>query len=440
MHNSANNGYRTMNPTKYILDERKAYSHYTIQSRAIPSLDDGLKPVARRVIWMARDGKHYKSATLAGSAMPIHPHASPEGAVNTLAAEYSNNNPLLKGDGAFGTLLDPKSYGASRYTSVEVSDFCKRAFLVDVELIPMKPNYDGTLEEPVHFLPIVPMVLINPSEGIAVGFATNILPRSLEDVVMAQIQYLTTGKVKAGLLPKFVPTGSAARCVAGSTYVFDGVYTTKGRTIHITKLPYGTNHGNLTDCIGKACDAGLIASYIDNSSDTIDVSIIVDKDAGIDNVISMLPVSARHTENLNVIDFDHTTIVNLTPQQVVSKFTEWRLGWYVNRYERLRDLLLVDIQKYRDIQTAIHKKVNATVTKVTSKAALVELLSKLGIVYVDYIASLPVYRFSIEEYEKNERLIAQAEATLKEYERILSSTDERKAIYISELKQLLKLK
>ena len=106
-----------MADSTYVNDQRREYSLYVLQMRAIPHVADGLKAAARRVLWTARNGKHFKSATLAGATMPIHPHAAPEGAINTLAAPYGNNIPLLKGEGAFGTLLRPTAYGASRYTA-----------------------------------------------------------------------------------------------------------------------------------------------------------------------------------------------------------------------------------------------------------------------------------------------------------------------------------
>jgi len=159
---------------------------YVMQFRSIPCVTDGLKAGGRRVLWTARDGHKYKSATLAGATMPIHPHASPESAIDTLAAPYGNNIPMFSGDGAFGTLINPTAYGASRYTSVKVSKFTQDVVFRDIEVVPMKENYDGTLEEPVHFLPLVPVALINPSDGIAIGFATNILPRALNDIILGQ--------------------------------------------------------------------------------------------------------------------------------------------------------------------------------------------------------------------------------------------------------------
>jgi DNA gyrase/topoisomerase IV subunit A len=107
--------------SQYINDQRREYSLYVMQSRAICAGTDGLKAGGRRALWTARSGAKMKTATLAGATMPIHPHAECTGAINTLAAPYGNNIPLFKGDGAFGTMLHPTSYGAARYTSISVS-------------------------------------------------------------------------------------------------------------------------------------------------------------------------------------------------------------------------------------------------------------------------------------------------------------------------------
>lgn len=433
----------TMNATEYLLQERRAYSLYTIHSRAIPSIDDGLKPAARRVLWMARDGKHYKSATLAGSAMPIHPHASPESSVNTLAAPFGNNIPLLNGDGAFGTLLDPKSYGASRYTSVQVSQFCKDVVFADIDLVPMKPNYDGTIEEPIHFIPLIPIVLLNPSEGVAVGFATNILPRSLDDIIMAQLMHLQKGKIKSQLLPKFAPIDAVAVPTTSKyskhpTFLFTGKHTVKGRTIHITSLPYGVTHATLVEAMSILCDEGCIQAITDNSRNVIDVTIVAVATSDVTRILAKLPLTSTESENLNVIDFDHESILTLTPAQLIATFTNWRLTWYVKRYEKLRDALLVEIQKMRDFRTAVQKKINAVASKNKSRAELIDLLVSLGIVHTDYIASLPVYRFSEEEVQKVESKLQEAERTLQYYDKLINSEDERRTIYITELKTILK--
>ena len=254
----------------YILAQRRSYSMYTLQSRAIPAITDGLKAGGRRSLWTARDGKKYKTATLAGGVMPLHPHGECSGAINTLAAPYGNNIPLFKGDGAFGTLINPTAYGASRYTGVSTSLFSNEVLFKDIEVVPMTENYDSTLEEPVHFLPLIPVALLNPSEGIAVGFATNILPRTLDDIIAVQLAHLKGKKCSVALTPKFTPLNAISHhheeTVGGIAYYFSGELTRKDTTtLVITRLPYGQTHDKVTKKIDDLMEQGVVMDSTDDS-------------------------------------------------------------------------------------------------------------------------------------------------------------------------------
>jgi len=432
----------------YINEQRKEYSLYVLQSRAIPHAADGLKAAARRVLWIGRDGAKHKSATLAGATMPLHPHAAPEGAINTMAAPYGNNIPLLKADGAFGTILAPASYGASRYTSVSISKFTKDVVFKDIEIIPMQENYDGSLMEPKHFLPLVPIVLLNPQEGIAVGFASNILPRDLESIVKSQIEYLEKGEVKTEPLPAFTPTEQYASDWNQDARTLKIFYTFKGTidrtsttTVCITGLPYGTLHEKYLDRLYKLADDGDIQDITDNSRDTVNIELKFKK--GIlskmdDNqVLSYLGLINNISENMNVINFDGTSVWSTTYTDVIEKFTEWRLGWYVQRYERLRDNLEIDIQRYKDVLRAINRNVGGIAKKIGSRSELKEFLEEIGIVYIDYIADLPIYRFTEEERLKVEAKLEAANELMKEYKLLLRSKDKRTDVYLEELKEIL---
>lgn len=430
-----------MASSKYINDQRREYSLFVLHHRAIPLICDGLKSAARRVLWTARDGKKYKSATLAGATMPIHPHASPESSVNTLAAHYGNNVPLLIGYGAFGTMLDPTAYGASRYTSVKISKFCKDVLFRDIEIIPMIENYDSTLMEPEYFLPLVPLVLLNPSEGIAVGFASSILPRDLSNIINAQIRILEGKKLKDEPAPTFLPTKSVAVKNEGKWEFrgeFDRINST---TIRVTKLPYGLLHSKFDDYLTKLKDREEILDSNDGSRDYIDIEIkfkrgSLDKDDEV--VLKQLNLINSVNENLNVINFDGNNVLSTNFNDLVTCFTEWRLGWYKTRYERLQRLLEEDIQKFMDIKIAIEKNVGGTVRKIKSRSELKDYLEAIKIVNIDYIADLPVYRFTEEEYKKVKDKIADSLKTLAEYKKLISSENERKTIYIKELKEIKK--
>lgn len=430
----------------YILARRRDYSIYVMTSRAIPAATDGLKAGGRRTLWVARDGKKYKTATLAGATMPLHPHAEASGAINTLAAPYGNNIPLFKGDGAFGTLLNPTAYGASRYTSVSTSTFTNDVVFRDIEIIPMTENYDSTLEEPVHFLPLVPIVLLNPTEGIAVGFATNILPRALDDIIAVQLAWLKGTKTNNALLPTFVPTGTKSThyedTERGVAYYFSGDIQRKDTsTLVITKLPYGQVHEKVTAKIDDLMEKGIVTDFTDMSKDAINIEVKFKrgylKDVDDADLLKMLGLTVRHVENLNVLDFTGQVIWSATPHELITRFTEWRLGWYVQRYERLRNLLQNDLQRYYDIRTAIVNNIGAAARKTQSRAELKQLLEAFGVTHLDYIADLPVYRFTEDERLKNEERIKEAEAQMKEYEDLLASEDKRRSVYVSELTEVL---
>lgn len=432
--------------TEYVESCALEYAMYVLMHRAIPAATDGLKASGRRVLWTGRDGKKWKTASLAGATMPIHPHDAPDDAINKLAAQYGNNIPLFTGGSAFGTLLEPTEYSASRYTDVHLSEFAKEAVMVDLDIVPMRPNYDGTLQEPVHFLPLVPLALLNPTQGIAIGFKSNILSRSLEDIIIAQLAHLRNAKNISCPIPKFLPTSNCAAewedVPSGTRYTFYGDYEQiNSSTIRIHNLPYGKSHNDVINGICDLYDSFQIVEFTDASRDTYDITVkfprgfLAQRDKA--DVLKMLGLVNSVNEILNVLNFDGTYVWNPTPLELIREFTNWRLGWYVKRYERLRDLLLVEIQRYRDIRTAITNNVGGIAKVIQSRSDLKDRLSSMEIVYVDYIADLPVYRFTSEEAKKNEDRLKEAEKQLQRYNDLIASESERKKVYISELQYIL---
>lgn len=417
--------------------------------RAIPSLADGLKAGGRRVLWTARDGQKHKSAALAGRVMPLHPHAAPEGAINTLAAPYGNNIPLLKGYGAFGTLLRPTAYGASRYTSVKVSKFTKDVMFRDIELVPMMDNYDGTLQEPKHFLPLIPVALLNPAQGIAIGFATNILPRSLEDIINTQIKFLQGRKrINKILWPTFDPTNAAAEELEETNngnvaYYFQGkVEILDFKRVLIQELPYGLSHEKFIDYLDTLKEQDVVTGYTDNSKDKYQITIKlkdkIDNKRPTSDVKERLKLISREVENLTLLDLDGESVLQVDPIEAIRLFTEWRLSWYLRRYKRLSNELTTQIQKYKDILIAIDGNLGSVARNLGSRADLLAFLTENDFVHPDYIASLPVYRFTKEEAEKVEDKLQDALVLLKEYKKLIKSKNERKKVYINELREVLK--
>jgi len=427
--------------SEYIEEQRLRYSQYLLQHRALPSIMDGLKAAGRRVLWCAKDMKKYKSATLGGMCMPLHPHASPETTINTLTGPYTNNIPLLDGVGAFGTLLNPTGYGASRYTSVSVSKFTHDVIFKDIEIIPLKDNYDGTLLEPLHFLPLIPIVLLNPTEGIAIGFACNILSRSLDDIIKSQIKYLQQQPIKDSS-PVFKNHRSIGKDTSGK-WLFVGEFERKNSSIvTVTLIPYGISFTKYINILNKLIEDNVIVDYIDKSGATICIDVIHKR--GVLNTLDddmirerLLLVNAI-SENMNMVNLDSKTVLSTNFIETIEIFTNWRLKWYVARYERLVTMITMDIQKYLDVLTAIKYNIGGIANTMHSRAELKEFLSEIDIKNIDYIADLPVYRFTENEKKKVEEALANANAILLGYNELLADESKRRKVYIVELKEVLR--
>lgn len=437
----------------YINQQRRDYGLYVIRLRALPHAADGLKSSGRRILWVARDGHKYKSATLAANTMPIHPHQSPESVVDTLAAPFGNNITLLEGDGAFGTLLEPTASAASRYTQVKITNFTKDVMFADIDIIPMIENYDGNEMEPKHFLPLVPMPLVNPSSGTAIGFASEILARPLKDIINLQIDHLEGKKISKAPAPYFLPIDS--KCYkqekqekGGIAYYFRGYFETIDKsTIRVTKLPYGLVHSKFVEELDFLINdpkkkEETVIDYEDSSRDTINILVkfkrgylaTIDED----DLMKKLGLIARTIENFNVIDFSGNRVWNTDPIELIKEFTDWRLGWYKTRYERLQSLLKEEIQRYEDILVAIKHWEKRTPKDKKSRETLKDFIKKIGVVNVDYIADLPVYRFTVEEEEKVEEKLAAAKKQLQEYKDLLTNEGKRRKVYVNELNAVLK--
>src|SRR5690606_20449469 len=176
------------------------YSMYVIMDRALPHIGDGLKPVQRRIIYamselgLKASAKYKKSARTVGDVIgKFHPHGDSAAyeAMVLMAQPFSYRYPLVDGQGNWGSPDDPKSFAAMRYTESRLTAFSD---LLLGELgqgtADWKPNFDGTLDEPMVLPAQVPHVLLNGTTGIAVGMATDLPPHNLQEVVSACIHLL----------------------------------------------------------------------------------------------------------------------------------------------------------------------------------------------------------------------------------------------------------
>lgn len=190
------------------------YSMYVILDRALPHIADGLKPVQRRIIYAMSElglkatAKYKKSARTVGDVLgKFHPHGDTAcyEAMVLMAQPFSYRYPLVDGQGNWGSLDDPKSFAAMRYTESRLSHFAE-ILLSELEhgTVDWTLNFDGTLEEPLHLPAQLPHVLLNGTTGIAVGMATDIPPHNVREIVNACIKLLDNPKTSIKALCEIV--------------------------------------------------------------------------------------------------------------------------------------------------------------------------------------------------------------------------------------------
>ena len=302
-----------------------AYAMAVNVSRAIPDVRDGLKPVHRRIIYgMGEMGATYdkpfkKSARTVGDVMgKYHPHgdSSIYDAMVRLAQDFSINNPLVQGHGNFGS-IDGDGAAASRYTEARLSKIANEMLRdIDKNTVDFVPNYDGELKEPVVLPARFPNLLVNGSDGIAVGMATYIPPHNLKEVINGCVAMIDNPEIDIDGLMQYIPApdyptrglimGGAAIKHAYSTG--RGGVILRGRanieeedngksTITITELPYQVNKAKLvTDIANLVKDKRVegIAKLVDLSNrNGIKIVIDIKKDYNPQVILNFL---YKHTE------------------------------------------------------------------------------------------------------------------------------------------------
>lgn len=191
------------------------YSMYVILDRALPSIADGLKPVQRRIIYAMSElglkhiAKPKKSARTVGDVLgKYHPHGDSAcyEAMVLMAQPFSYRYPFVEGQGNWGSIDDPKSFAAMRYTEAKLSAYAELLLAeLDQGTTDWAPNFDGTLEEPTLLPAQVPNVLLNGTMGIAVGMATDIPPHNLTEILKATLHVLKNPDASISELMKFIP-------------------------------------------------------------------------------------------------------------------------------------------------------------------------------------------------------------------------------------------
>jgi len=346
------------------------YASYVILERAVPAIEDGFKPVQRRIMHSMKDlddGRYNKVANIVGHTMQYHPHG--DASIADAMVQIGQKDLLIDTQGNWGNILTGDSAAASRYIEARISKFGLDV-VFNPKITEWQSSYDGRRKEPVNLPVMFPLLLAQGGEGIAVGLSTKILPHNFIELIDASIKHLN-GK-RFTIYPDFPTSG-----IADVSNYNDGLRGGKVRvrakisqldknTLVITEIPFGTNTSSLIDSVLKANDKGKIKIKKIEDNTAANVEILVHLPAGIspDKTIDALyaftncetsisplgcviednkPLFVGVTEMLRR-STDNT--VQLLKQELEIKLGEFEEQWHFASLERI----FIENRIYRDIE------------------------------------------------------------------------------------------
>ena len=362
-----------------------------------------------------------------------HGEASAIDAMVGMAQDWSNNAPLFDGHGNFGSRKVPEA-AAARYIFVTLSKNFSTYFM-DTDIAPKSPNDENP--EPMFYLPTIPWVLVNGVRGIAVGFATNILPRSPKDLARAVKNYLN-GKAIGELKPSFPDFRGTVENVGGNSWKIRGTVTETGAFgFRITEVPYGTDRASMVETLIELCDSGKINDFDDDCNDAgfdfkIKVSKAQKEEILKQGALKVFKLETQVTENLTTVDHTGKLRIFKSADEIVKYFVDYRITKFeesINRdISKISNKISQLQMKRLFIQSILAKKIDLT------KVSKSELISWIHVnisreEFAEGFVNIPIYQLTADNVKKLEGDILESQQSL---ERVREETP--KSRYISKLK------
>lgn len=465
-------------PLEDVMGERFGrYSKYIIQERALPDIRDGLKPVQRRILYaMYKDNNTYdkpykKAAKAVGNVMGnFHPHgdSSIYGALVHLSQDWKMREPLIEMHGNNGS-MDGDGPAAMRYTESRLSKISNLLLQdIDKDTVHMILNFDDTEYEPTVLPAHFPNLLVNGSTGISAGYATEIPPHNLAEVIDAAVYLLKHPDSSTDDLMQFVkgpdfPTGAI---VLGSKGIKEAYETGRGRIqvrsktaiqdikghrqqIVVTEVPFGVNKAMMV----KKIDEIRLNKEIDGISEVRDetdrhgLSIVIELKKGADseNILNYLfkNTDLQVSYNFNMVAIDHMAPVQVGLKRILSSYLEHKKDVVTKRTEfdlnkaKGRLEIVEGLIHALDILDQVIKTIRSSKDKKDAKNNLVK---KYGFTVnqAEAIVSLQLYRLTNTDVNQLKAEQEDLQTRIKTYQEILNDNSVLEKVVIKELKQVKK--
>ncbi|WP_036154170.1 DNA gyrase/topoisomerase IV subunit A [Maribacter forsetii] len=431
------------------------YASYVILERAVPAIEDGFKPVQRRIMHSLKeldDGRYNKVANVVGHTMQYHPHG--DASIADAMVQIGQKDLLIDTQGNWGNILTGDRAAASRYIEARLSKFALEV-IFSPKITEWQASYDGRKKEPVNLPVKFPLLLAQGAEGIAVGLSTKVLAHNFVELIDASIKHLKGQRFK--IYPDFPTAG-----IIDVTNYNDGLRGGKIRvrakisqldknTLVINEIPYGTNTGSLIDSILKANDKGKIKIKKIEDNTAADVEILIHLPSGIspDRTIDALyaftscessisPLGCIIEDNkplfigvTEMLKRSTDSTVDLLRQELEIQLKELEEQWHFASLERI----FIENRIYRDIEeeetwegviNAIDKGL-ALFTKHLKRAVTVEDITRL--------TEIRIKRISKFDLDKAQQHLESLQERIAEVKHHLANLIEFAINYFKNLKE-----
>ena len=331
------------------------YASYVIRDRAIPDIEDGLKPVQRRILHTMKeidDGKFCKVANIVGDTMKLHPHG--DASIGSALVVMANKEYFIDKQGNFGNALTGDPASAPRYIEARLTPLAKET-LFNSELTEYTDSYDGRNKEPVVLPCKLPVSLLFGAEGIAVGMSTRILPHNFNEVIDAQIAFLKNQPFK--LLPDFLSGGildvGQYEEGNGKVLVRARIDVTDDKILTVRELPFGVTTESLIQSVQDAANKGKLklSSIDDFTAESVEIELKAARGMDAEKLlkllyaftqcqvsisVNLLLIQANQPVQLTVSEvLRHSTLrlKDLLKQELLLSLEQTRRKWHMRRME-----------------------------------------------------------------------------------------------------------